>query len=470
MTGSSSQTSSTQPFIQSGPSPQAAQIAAQAQINAAQVAAQAATQNTQSAIQALMQQYGTSLTYANPTINTGNQAEAQLNYMLGLAPVNPGPAPVQPTAPTLASEEAKVTNSDVNQYLNANMGFGAINAQGHQYDMTNYIVDPVTGYVNTNTNSLNPLPEGAGGFLQTQGGKGSPLYNDITQSIANDNLTTDTTNYDNSTLPAWQQQLNQYNQQLGTYNDYTAKGIATPSNISNIVTNLPGFQFAQQQGIQGIQNAASAAGMLNSGNLLQSLDQFGQGLSQQYYQGYLGNLSGLAGLGQQASSQVQAGSNSLGQSLAGQYTNLGNAQANAALAAGQATASSFLTPPQFQSTVMTPYTTSSTSSSSGSALGAASQGVGILSGLSGLFSDETLKTKLKSPKTSEILDSVDKLRIEKWKYKNINEAHIGPYAQEFKDLFGVGDGQSINIIDLFGVLLGSVKELSAKVKALQEAK
>lgn len=469
MTGSSSQTSSTQPFIQSGPSPQAAQIAAQAQINAAQVAAQAATQNTQSAIKALMQQYGTSLTYANPTINTGNQAEAQLNYMLGLAPVSPGPAPVKPAAPTLASEQGKVTNADVNQWVAANSGFGSINAQGNQYDETNYIIDPISGYVNTSSNKLG-LPDGAGGFLQSQGGASSPLYQDISKNIAQENLGSATTDYNNSTLPAWQQQLNQYNQQLGTYNDYTAKGVATPSNISNIVTNLPGFQFAQQQGIQGIQNAASASGMLNSGNLLQSLDQFGQGLSQQYYQGYLGNLSGLAGLGQQASGQVQAGANNLGQSLAGQYTNLGNAQANAALAAGQATASSFLTPPQFQSTVMTPYTTSSSSSSSGSPLGAASQGVGILSGLSGLFSDEQLKTKLKSPSTSEILDSVDKLRIEKWKYKNINEAHIGPYAQEFKDLFGVGDGQSINIIDLFGVLLGSVKELSAKVKALQETK
>ncbi len=155
---------------------------------------------------------------------------------------------------------------------------------------------------------------------------------------------------------------NQYNAQVGQYNKYNAMGQATGNDIGAIITNLPGFQFDQKQGISAIQNAASAHGQLNSGNLLRGLDQFGQDLSQKYYQNYMGNLGTIAGYGQNATANAMGSANTTGAQTSNAYQNLGNAQANAALAAGQATASSYLSPVMNQNVSMTNYGTSSQSS------------------------------------------------------------------------------------------------------------
>jgi hypothetical protein len=74
-------------------------------------------------------------------------------------------------------------------------------------------------------------------------------------------------------------------------------------------------------------------------------------------------------------------------------------------------------------------------------------------------------------KEEGVLDNVDKLPVERWTYKDglnlPHGEHISPYAEEFKELFGVGDGTTINVIDAFGVCIGAIKELSAKVKQLE---
>ncbi len=268
-------------------------------------------------------------------------------------------------------------------------------------------------------------------------------------------------------MKQYTQQTNQFNQQMGVYNDYQAKGTATSADIGDIVQNLPGFRFQQQQGISGIQNAASASGMLNSGSLLQGLNKFGQDLSSTYFGNYLNQLGSLASMGQQSNASAQAGALATGQQVAGQYSNLGNAQANAALAAGQAMASSYLSPAKNQTVNMFPYTTSSTTDSQGSALGGISQGLGLLSSIGGMFSSKELKTSYGTVNTDDILKNVDAMSLERWQYKGIDNTHIGPYAEEFKELFKVGDGQTINMIDIFGVLIGSIKELNAKITALQ---
>lgn len=486
MSGGSSSTSSTQPYILSGPTLQASQMAAQAQVNAAQIASQAATQNTNNAIQALMQQYSTSLTYANPAINTGNQASAQMNYMLGLPAVSPGPTPTAPTAPQYASigkNSNIVGNPQATTQFNnlssqadfiarqenmktSNYGPGHPDPLGESFTMAS-VAQQLQGQA---ADKLTPLEEEYLVNYSSAGLAPGASGNTILSTLE-DNTNTPLKNTYQQQMTGYQQQLDQYNQQSDLYDKYNAMGTATPSQISNIVTNLPGFQFSQNQGINAIQNAASASGQLNSGNLLQSLDEFGQGLSQQYYQNYMGNLAGLSGLGQQSSGLAQQGANNLGGNIAGAYTNLGNSQANAALSAGQAMASSYLSPVANQQVRMFPYTTSSQTSTDGGAsgaLGTLGQGAGLLSSLGGLFSSKELKDKVSTPSTKDILDRVEQLNIDKWKYKSTDAEHIGPYAEEFKELFCVGDGQSINIIDMFGVLMGAVKELNIKIKALQE--
>lgn len=77
--------------------------------------------------------------------------------------------------------------------------------------------------------------------------------------------------------------------------------------------NTPGYQFSQQQGQQGILNAASASGGVG-GNTLAALDQYNTGLASQTYQSAVGNIQGAVGLGQAAA--------------AGQASNIGTAAGN----------------------------------------------------------------------------------------------------------------------------------------------
>ncbi len=81
----------------------------------------------------------------------------------------------------------------------------------------------------------------------------------------------------------------------------------------------PGYQFALDQGTQAALRGASASGMLNSGNTLTALSQYGQGLANQEYGSWLDRLSGVSSQGLQAAS---------GQ--AGQYGNIANLYQNSA--------------------------------------------------------------------------------------------------------------------------------------------
>lgn len=62
----------------------------------------------------------------------------------------------------------------------------------------------------------------------------------------------------------------------------------------------PGYQFQLDQGTQAALRGASAAGMLNSGNTLTALSQYGQGLANQEYGSWLDRLSGASSQGLQA--------------------------------------------------------------------------------------------------------------------------------------------------------------------------
>lgn len=63
-----------------------------------------------------------------------------------------------------------------------------------------------------------------------------------------------------------------------------------------------------------------------------------------------------------------------------------------------------------------------------------------------------------------VLGKLQKLGIYRWTYKEEATPHIGPMAEEFQQAFGVGDGQSLYIFDVLGVLLGAIKELSLRTE------
>jgi hypothetical protein len=58
------------------------------------------------------------------------------------------------------------------------------------------------------------------------------------------------------------------------------------------------------------------------------------------------------------------------------------------------------------------------------------------------------------------LAKLSQLDIKTWKYKDEDTSHIGPMAEDFHRVFGVGDGRTINLFDVLGVLLSAVKELA----------
>ena len=107
-----------------------------------------------------------------------------------------------------------------------------------------------------------------------------------------------------------QQAMPAYQQLLGI----GADGKLDPKLAQETLRNLPGYQFAQQEGQRGTLQAAGAMGMGLSGNTLAALDRYNTGLADQTYQDELRNLLAPVQLGQAAA--------------AGQAANVGNAASN----------------------------------------------------------------------------------------------------------------------------------------------
>lgn len=84
------------------------------------------------------------------------------------------------------------------------------------------------------------------------------------------------------------------------------------------------------------------------------------------------------------------------------------------------------------------------------------------------LSDENAKHAKRDVRTEgSLLEKLKKVRVDKWKYNGEEQDHIGPYAQEFNDTFGVGDTHKkmISLTDAVGVAMGAIKELNEKVEA-----
>lgn len=116
----------------------------------------------------------------------------------------------------------------------------------------------------------------------------------------------------------------------------------------------------------------------------------------------------------------------------------------------------------------------STQTSSGGQLGQTLSGIGGLLGgaaaVAPLFSSKKLKKNFKALDHTETLNKVKKITVERWNYKiGDPEDHIGPYAEDFRELFGVSSGTTIHPIDAIGVLFSAVKGLNAKVEELESA-
>ncbi|MEO6131718.1 MAG: tail fiber domain-containing protein, partial [Saprospiraceae bacterium] len=106
--------------------------------------------------------------------------------------------------------------------------------------------------------------------------------------------------------------------------------------------------------------------------------------------------------------------------------------------------------------------------------GTASNGNGAYLSAGGTWtntSDVNLKDNIKQVDGREILDKISLLEVSQWEYKNtpVRETHIGPMAQQFKQIFGLGleaEDKSISTIDPAGIALIGIQEIKKQHEAL----
>ena len=88
-----------------------------------------------------------------------------------------------------------------------------------------------------------------------------------------------------------------------------------------------------------------------------------------------------------------------------------------------------------------------------------------------MVSDSALKRNIREVDYHEILERVAALPISQWSYEAQDESieHIGPMAQDFYRLFGLGeDDKHINTLDPDGVALAAIKALYKENKELKQ--
>ena len=80
-------------------------------------------------------------------------------------------------------------------------------------------------------------------------------------------------------------------------------------------------------------------------------------------------------------------------------------------------------------------------------------------------SSRSLKTAFEAIDPLAVLAKVADLPVQGWRYKveDASTRHIGPVAEDFQRLFGLGDGESIGTVDANGVALAAIQGLVQKI-------
>jgi hypothetical protein len=112
---------------------------------------------------------------------------------------------------------------------------------------------------------------------------------------------------------------------------------ADPSNFEN----MPGYQFAVQQGTQAIQRQAASMGNAYTPNTAEAVGQYVTGTAAQDYNTYISQLMGAAGLGTTASQGLQTGSQTSSNNISQLQQNIGQAQASGVTGAANTIAGAF---------------------------------------------------------------------------------------------------------------------------------
>jgi hypothetical protein len=123
--------------------------------------------------------------------------------------------------------------------------------------------------------------------------------------------------------------MNIGSQAINPYLSLLGLGSQGSAGIMNQLQNMPGYQFALQQGLKGAANSASGSGLNLSGAQQKGLANYSTGLASQTYNSLLGNLANAVNTGQNAAAGTAAGVGNL-------MTQGANAQAAGTIAQGNA--------------------------------------------------------------------------------------------------------------------------------------
>lgn len=101
------------------------------------------------------------------------------------------------------------------------------------------------------------------------------------------------------------------------------------------------------------------------------------------------------------------------------------------------------------------------------------QGAGQIAGsVASIAAKCARKYKHDDGPAERILDRLQKVPVRTWRYRPEIEPqqplHLSPYAEDFHNAFGLGNGDEIPLIDLCGVLMKSLQELKEEVDALKK--
>ncbi len=86
------------------------------------------------------------------------------------------------------------------------------------------------------------------------------------------------------------------------------------------------------------------------------------------------------------------------------------------------------------------------------------------------LSSRASKTDFVPVAVMSVLDKLAELPVTRWRYQSDadNDVHIGPVAEDFRDLFGLGDGKTISTVDASGVAFAALQGLHQKVQGLNQ--
>jgi hypothetical protein len=201
---------------------------------------------------------------------------------------------------------------------------GGVNGQGNNGNMAS----------GTDSSLASTITGALPGLLQAGAGAGSSLVaaNDV-QNADKNAITTQQNNLGNIQNVWSNQQATGQGANTALQSALGLGGAA--ANYSNF-ENMPGYQFAVQQGTQAIQRQAASMGSAYTPNTAAAVGQYVTGTAAQDYNTYISQLMGAAGLGTTANQGLQGANQSTANNVSQLQQNVGQAQAYGATGVGNA--------------------------------------------------------------------------------------------------------------------------------------